>query len=143
MANIKDSASIAAKWQRRASTAQTEYEEGVRNPRADWATETAKAESNFEQGVQSAIQRKAFGKGVRKAGTEKWQRNAIEKGPTRFSSGVSAAVNEYEEGFAPFRATIAALNLPPRGPKGDPKNVQRVAVIAAALHKKKLELEGQ
>lgn len=143
MAAIKDSSVIAAKWKRRASTAGAEYEEGVRNPRKDWATETANAEKAYEEGLANSIQRKAFGKGVKKAGTSKWQDAAIEKGPRRFTEGVNLAENSYEEGFAPFRATIANLTLPPRGPKGDPKNINRVAAVASALHKKKLELEGR
>lgn len=143
MAKIKDTARIAAKWKRRAESAGPEYEEGVRNPRADWATQTAAAESNYEQGVQASISRKAFGKGVRKAGTEKWQKNALEKGPSRFATGVALAQDNYETGFAPFQATIASLQLPPRGPKGDPKNIARVAAIAKALHAKKLELAGR
>lgn len=143
MAAIKDSASIAAKWKRRASTAAGEYEEGVRNPRKDWATETAKAERAYEEGLANSIARKAFGKGVKKAGTSKWQDAAIEKGPARFTQGVNLAENAFEEGFAPFRATIANTTLPPRGPKGDPKNIRRVEVIAKALHDKKIELEGR
>ncbi len=57
--------------------------------------------------------------------------------------GAVATVAAYEEGFAPFRTTIANLTLPPRGPKGDPKNINRVSAVASALHKKKLELEGR
>jgi len=143
MAKIKDTSTIAEKWQRRAGSAGTEYEEGVRNPRADWATETAKAESNYEQGVQAGIQRKSFGKGVKKAGTDTWQKNSISKGPQRYSQGVALAGDKYAEGFAPFAQVIGATNLPARGPKGDPKNIQRVATMAKALHDKKIELEGR
>jgi DNA-binding transcriptional MocR family regulator len=143
MAAIKETARIADKWERRAGNAQAEYEEGVRNPRKDWAAATASAEKAFEQGIQQSIQRKAFGKGVRKAGTAKWQENAVEKGPVRFAQGVSLAKGSYEEGFAPFRQTISNLTLPARGAKGDPKNINRVAAVAKALHDKKLELEGR
>lgn len=143
MAKIKALDKIADKWTRVAGAAGAEYEEGVRNPRADWATETQKAETNYEQGVQASISRKAFGKGVKSAGTDKWQRNAIEKGPIRFTQGVQLSKKAYEDGFSPFRETIAALKLPPRGPKGDPKNILRVAAVAKALHDRKLQLEGQ
>jgi len=142
MANIKSLDRISSKWKRVASGAQTEYEEGVKNPRTDWADATAKSETAYEQGIQSAIGRKAFGKGVHRAGTEKWQRAAIEKGPQRFAQGVSLAENEYEAGFAPYREVISRLTLPPRGAKGDPKNIQRVAAIAKALHDEKLKREG-
>lgn len=142
MANIKSLDRIKSKWKRVASAAQTEYEEGVKNPRADWADAASKAETAYEQGIQTAIGRKAFGKGVRNAGTAKWQQNAIEKGPQRFSQGVSLAEDAYETGFAPYREVISRLALPARGAKGDPKNVQRVAAIAKALHDEKLKRAG-
>jgi len=142
MANIKSLDRISGKWKRVASGAQAEYEEGVRNPRADWADQTKKAESAYEQGIQAAIGRKAFGKGVTQAGTAKWQTNAIEKGPQRFSQGVALAEQAYETGFAPYREVISRLTLPARGPKGDPKNIQRVTTVAKALHDEKLKRAG-
>ncbi len=142
MPAIKSMDRISAKWTANAASGTGAYEDGVRNPRKDWATETKAAEQNYEQGVTKAMSRKAFGKGVTSAGTQKWQRNSIEKGPSRWASGISLAKAEYEKGFGPFRDIIEKTVLPPRGPKGDPKNIQRVAVLAAALHKGKLDRLG-
>jgi hypothetical protein len=139
---IKDMAKISAKWKRVTSAATQEYTEGIQNPRTDWAVETAKAEAAYEKGIQASIGRKSFGKGVRAAGTEKWKSNAIEKGPMRFSQGVGLGAASYEKGFAPFREIIANTNLPARGPKGDPSNINRVAVMAKAMHDKKLSQLG-
>ena len=80
--------------------------------------------------------------GKLKRGTDKWKKMASTKGPSRFAEGVMVAKPDYEKGFAPFAEEIAKTELPPRGPKGDPANIQRVAAIAAALHKKKMELLG-
>jgi len=66
------------------------YEEGVRNPRRDWKTETMAAEKNYEEGVTAAIKRKAFGKGVSKAGTEHQQSQTI-KNINRWSEGIEGA----------------------------------------------------
>jgi DNA-binding transcriptional MocR family regulator len=143
MAEIKSLSRAAAKWLRRAGSAGLEYEEGVKNPAKDWQTNTSQAEKAYEQGVQASIQRKSFGKGVKNAGTEKWQTNAIAKGVPRYTAGVALAEANYETGFAPYREVIAALNLPPRGPKGDPNNIRRVAMISEALHKKRLELQSK
>lgn len=143
MAEIKSAGAAADKWGRRTSTAGPEYEEGVRNPRKDWAEQTGKAEKNYEAGVQAAIQRKSFGKGVANTGTSGWQAAALAKGPGRFAQGVSGAIDKYRAGFQPFQETIANLALPARGPKGDPNNINRVSVIASALHKKKIELQGK
>jgi hypothetical protein len=143
MAKIKDASTINEKWKRRAGNAQQEYTEGVQNPRADWASQTSAAEKSYEQGVQAAIGRKSFGKGVRKTGTEGWQRAALTKGPSRFSQGVTDSGDAYASGFAPYQQVIASTQLPERGPKGDPKNINRVSTMAKALHQKKLELQGR
>ncbi len=138
MAEIKSLDRIGSKWKRVASGAGAEYEEGVKNPKRDWAQSTVAAEPAYVQGIQASIARKGFSKGVAKAGTDKWQRNAIEKGPARFSQGVELGQDAYEKGFAPFREVIARTTLPARGAKGDPKNIQRVAVMAKALHDAKI-----
>lgn len=138
MANIKALDRINAKWQRVTAAAGAEYEEGVRNPSADWKTETLKQNAAYKAGVQKSISLDSFAKGVEHAGTAKWQKNAIEKGPARFAQGVSLAVDAYSTGFAPYRQVISSLTLPPRGPKGDTSNINRVAVVAKALHDKKL-----
>jgi hypothetical protein len=139
MANIKSLDRISAKWVRVAGVSQEEYKQGVENPRADWATQTAIAETNYELGVQKAIQSKRFGAGVKKAGTAKWKEHTLAKGPARWSEGIGLSANAYEEGFSPYANVIKNLNLPPRGPKGDPKNIQRVAAVANALHQEKIK----
>lgn len=131
-------ANSADKWARKASASTQDYTEGVANPRVPWAQATQAAAANQAAGVQAAIQRKAFEKGVARAGDEKWKRKAEGVGSSRFSQGVQAGVNDYQQGVAPYLQTIESTTLPPRGPKGDPRNIQRVAAIADALRKKKL-----
>lgn len=143
MATVKALDRISAKWLRQSQGAQTEYVEGVKNPRKSWATETAKAERVYEQGVTAAIGRKAFGKGVRAAGDSKWQDNAVEKGPARWAEGIRLAETTYQKGFAPYHDALEKITLPDRGPKGDPKNIDRVRLIAETLHKTKIERGGR
>jgi len=138
MPAVKPLDRISAKWRRVASVSQPEYEAGIANPRSDWKTATIKATPAYEAGVQAAIQQKRFQAGVEAAGTSKWQRNALEKGPARWAEGINLSGDAFEAGFAPFRAVIERTVLPPRGPKGSPQNIQRVAVIANALHKEKM-----
>lgn len=142
MPAVKSLDRISKKWARVAQASQAEYEEGVRNPRKNWAEETAAAEGRYEQGIQKSITDKRFGKGVRKAGQEKWQRNSVEKGVSRWADGIRLSTDNYESGFAPYRTVIENVKLPERGPKGDPKNIQRVAAIATALHAEKLKRQG-
>ena len=125
-----------AKWKTKVAIAGPDYVDGVTNPKADWQTETSKAEGSYEQGVQKAIAEKRFGKGVSRAGTAKWQRGAIEKGPARWTSGVALAEDEYRSSMGEVISTIEATALPPRGPKGDPKNYDRTRILGTALHTK-------
>ncbi len=116
----------------------TQYKQGVENPLRDWEENAIAAEDTYKRGVTEAASKGMYGKGVRKAGTRKWQKGASQKGPTRFSEGVMLSKDAYKAGFAPYAEEIARTELPPRGPKGDPANIQRVAVIAKALRERKL-----
>lgn len=123
-----------AKWKSKVAAAGPDYLDGVTNPKADWQTETSKAEGSYEQGVQRAIANKLFGKGVSKAGTAKWQKGATEKGPMRWTSGVAMAEDEYRSGMGEVIQVIEGTALPPRGPKGDPKNYDRTRILGTKLH---------
>lgn len=129
---------VASKWGTNTSNATPFYTEGVQNPRAPWAASTIAGAANQAAGVQKAIAEKRFEKGVQKAGDNKWRQGAIDKGSARFAQGVQAGQGSYEQNVAPFLSTIESTSLPPRYPKGDPRNIDRVKAIADALRKKKL-----
>lgn len=142
MPQVKSLDRISNKWSNASAAAVGEYEYGVKNPKSDWAKATSDAENNYKAAVQKAANEGRFGKGVRKAGTQKWQENTLSKGINRWSEGISKSKSAYEKGFAPYRETIINTKLSPRGPKGDPNNIKRVAEMAQALHKRKLELKS-
>lgn len=133
MPKIKDLSRIADKWTTVTPQRQDSYVEGVQNPREDWKSATLAASARHTAAVQKSLTEKSFDKGVSKAGTSKWQKNAIEKGPSRWAQGVELGKDNYAKGFAPYAQIIANTSLPPRGPKGDPSNINRVAVMAKAL----------
>lgn len=138
MAKIRSISDIADKYARVTPARSVDYSDGVKAPKIDWKTATLEAEENWGAGVTAAIGAKSFGRGVSRAGTEKWQRKAVEVGVPRWGPGVMAARPDYEAGFAPYVDVIRATTLPPRGPKGDPRNIERVTKIAMALHAKKV-----
>lgn len=137
---IKSIASIAEKWERVTPLRSQDYIEGVRTTRKDWEAETLAAAENYAIGVTQAIAENRFERGVAKSGTEKWRRNTVEKGGTRWGQGVRLGGAEYARGFAPYRDELEAIDLPPRGPRGDPRNIERVRVIAERLHALKLRI---
>jgi hypothetical protein len=139
MPKIKSAAEIAEKYGRVTPARASDFEAGVKAPLENWEEKTRAAESSYELGVQTAIGNKSFGKGVTSAGNAKWQRKAIEVGVGRWGTGVRAGQPDYQKGFEPFRGVIEATALPPRFPKGDPRNLDRVNVLAKALHDAKIK----
>jgi len=138
MVVIKSADEIADKWSRVTPGRREDYEKGVRSPKRDWATNAKAAEPRYVEGVTAAAQAGRYGKGVDKAGTEKWKKKAIDLGVKRWGPGVTAAKDDYKSGFAPYRDVIEGLTLPEKYPKGDPRNIDRVAAIAKALHEAKV-----
>lgn len=134
MAEIKDLSKIRDKYARVAPTRVQDFQDGVKNPRRSWEQATREASDSYAQGVQQAIADNRFETGVAQAGDEKWNRKTLEVGVPRWAPGVQAGLQDYERGFAPYHAVIARTVLPPRGPKGSPNNIARVAAIADALH---------
>ena len=135
---IKSPDLIAKKFATRGAAAGADYAAGVATPRQDWAQATEASSNTWGAGVQQAISNGSFSKGVAKAGTPKWQRKAAGVGAQRYGPGVQAAQGDYATGVAPYLDVLRNLTLPPRNPKGDPGNIQRVAVVAAALRARKL-----
>ncbi len=133
MPKVKPLADIAAKFVRRASTAGEEYRQGIQRV-GDWQQSTAAAADNYESGIQAAIANERFQKGVSKVSNEEWRSKAIAKGGANYGSGVRLAEKDFADGYAPYRAIVENVTLPPRGPKGSPENYERVRMIGEAQH---------
>lgn len=142
MAWIRSVDQIATKWAEVTPMRSADYAAGVAAPRRSWAAATKAAEKSYEEGVAKSIVKKAFGKGVTKAGDEKWTRKATTRGVANWGPGVAEAKGDYAAGFAPYQAAIAACVLPPRYARRDPRNMLRVKAIVDALVAKKESLGG-
>ena len=143
MAFIRSIDSIAKKWAEVTPMRQGDYAAGIDNPRRSWATATSEAEKSYEDGVAKSIAKKRFGKGVKKAGDQKWHRKASVNGVRNWGPGVQEAQGDYAAGFGPYRDAIEAVKLSPRYSRRDPRNLQRVSDVVAALVAKKESLEGK
>lgn len=143
MAQIKSIEQIAKKWAEVTPMRSSDYAEGIKNPRRSWATATANAEGAWRDGVTKAMSARSFPAGVKRAGDEKWQRKASVEGVERWGPGVAGAEGDYSAGFAPYQAAIAAVVLPPRYARRDPRNMARVKAVVDALIAKKVQLMGR
>jgi hypothetical protein len=118
-------------------SATEDFVAGVQNPRTPWQEATVASAANQAAGIQQAITEKRFEKGVQKAGNSKWQSKTISKGTQRFAPGIQDAKSDYQTAMAPVLAKIESTTLPPRYPKGDPRNIARVSAIAQSLRQLK------
>lgn len=134
---VKPAGEIASKWARVSAQRDQDYKAGVSDTGVEWAKNAAAAEETYAAGVQEAIGRGAFEKGIARAGDEKWRRKTTEVGTQRWAPGIRAAEGDFEEGFAPFREALERVDLPPRAPRGDPRNLERVAAVARALSERR------
>ena len=143
MAFIRSIDSISKKWAEVTPMRANDYAAGIKNPRRSWKSATVNAEASYEDGVRQAIGRKAFGKGVSRVGDEKWSRKSLSRGVANWGPGVADAEGDYAAGFAPYREAIAAVKLPPRYARRDPRNIARVKAINDALIAKYLSIHGK
>lgn len=136
--NVKPLATVVNNYVTRAGAAGPAYTAGVQAPRQPWAATTAASATTWANGVSAAVTDGRFARGVNAAGDAKWSSQCINIGAARYPGGVAAGKNTYSAKISPYLTAIANLTLPPRLPKGDPANLQRVAAIDAALRALKL-----
>ena len=131
----KNASTAALKWAQRAGSAGSDYESGVMNTDKDQAARAIAAKALYQQGVTEAISRGAYEKGLQKSGKSGWQQGVQEKGVSNFSTGVMApsAQSSYASESGKYDSARNAAASAPRGPKGSPANLQRVALVANAL----------
>jgi len=107
-----------------------------------WQRNTVAARDNYGMAISAAGIKDRFAKGVAKAGAAKFAREIRDVARDRFAPGVAAAAVDYKAGVEPFFATLSALTLSSRKPRGDPANYKRVEEVGKALNAKRLALLG-
>lgn len=135
---VKDAAASAAKFVARAQAAGPAYTAGVQNSGDAWQANSVAANASYGAGVQAAISGNRYTKGIQKAGANKYVSRASGVGASRYPTGVAAAGPNWQAGVQPYFDVLQGLQLPPKAPRGDPGNIQRVATVASALRAKKV-----
>lgn len=138
--DVKDATVSAGKWRSRAGAAATDYQEGAIAAAQRWQQSTVASAQNFQQAISAAGMMERFRRGVQRAGAEKFSRKISSVGAGRFSPGVAAAESDYQSGVSPYLDTIRGLTLPPRRPRGDPTNIERVRSVTQALNARRLAM---
>ena len=123
-----------SKWITRARVAGPDYAAGVAAPKRPWAESAAAAADTYHQAVSSPDSKTLFQRGIRKAGNERWQRMATEKGVARFADGVEKSEPYMRQAMGEVLSQIEAVTLKGRGPRGSAGNYDRVKQIGDKLH---------
>ena len=118
--------------------AQRKYKENVFNPKRPWKEAALAASELQKQAMTDALSRDAVRKGIEKVAADKQKNRASTLGPSRFSTGAAAGLEEFGSEMSKVLSTIAAVELSPRGPKGSPDNYKRSESVGAALHAAKI-----
>lgn len=131
---MKNAGSAVVKWQGRASAAAGDYAEGAASTSKDQATAAIAAKSVYQQALTESFGRDAFAKGLAKSGKSGWLKGVQEKGMQNYGTGVGSdsARSKYASESAKYDSARGAAGSLPRGPKGSPQNLQRVAAVANA-----------
>jgi hypothetical protein len=137
---VPTAAEAAKKWAEVTPGRQGYYEAGAKGAGSTWEANAIAASKAFKAGISAGNIEQMFAGGIKRAGAAKYQRKITDVGASRFSSGVAASVQDMQAGVEPFLATIASITLPQRAPRGSTQNLQRVALVADALNKKRLAL---
>lgn len=139
---IKPIEATKDKWVDNAGRAAELFATNTEAAAEDWAKNTGAASDNFYSAITQPGIKERFKRGVARAGAAKFARKVRDVGRDRFAPGITFGAEDYKVGAEPYFATIAALTLSPRKPKGDPANYKRVEEVGKALNAKRLALLG-
>jgi hypothetical protein len=139
---VKSADTSATKWVENAGRADVAYATEAVAAAGTWETNTKASKENYHKAITASGITDRFAGGVAKAGAGKYARKIVDVAKDRFGPGITAAKVDYTQNVAPFLATIAGLSLTPRGPRGDPKNYDRVTQVGKALSAKRLAQLG-
>lgn len=128
----------ANKFKTRGQAAATDYAEGVRGAGPKWQAATEGSADNYNAGVQAAIADNRFQRGVSRAGAAGYESKATGVGAQRFPQGIASAGPDWQRGFAPIAQAMDGVTPPPRRPRGDPSNIDRVRVFNEAARRAKI-----
>jgi len=136
----KSASTSATKWAQRAGAAASDFAEGARTTTKDQAQSAIAAFELYKQGLTESFAKGRFAKGLNKSGKAGWLKGITEKGESNYMTGVTTegAKSKYATESARFDGARNAAASMPRGSKGSPANLARVAAVANAQHAVKI-----
>jgi hypothetical protein len=98
-AAIPSATDVVAKWQQRASAAQSDYAAGVQNTDKDPTQLAIAAGPRYLQRVTESFNNGKWANGLRRVGKSGWQAAVAAKGVNNFVTGINAATDKATASF--------------------------------------------
>ena len=136
--DVKSLAATQRKWGEVTPARSQEYATNAAASGPRWEQGALAAAPNYGAAVRAGNIEARLSAGIRRAGAAKYARKIRDVGAGRFGTGVSAAVQDFGAAVGPYLQAIASVDLPPRRPRGDPGNYQRVNAVGTTLHQRRL-----
>lgn len=135
---VKTSEVARDKWVEETPRRSTYYEKETPAAGSRWEANATEAAPQFKAAVTAPGIELRYVGGIKRVKAAKFIRKVTQVGVARFGPGVTAAKEDYHTGVDPYIKELAVVDVPPRKPRGDPGNLDRVKAIFEALHKKRL-----
>ena len=122
-----------AKFIERAGSAAGLYRSGSEQTTKDQSARAIGAKAIYQAALTASFSRDAFAKGLQKSGKAGWLSGVVQKGADRYAPGIAVSGSKYATNSGRFDGARQAADNLPRGVKGSPTNLARVAAVVNAL----------
>lgn len=132
MVKVKSASAIADAYNRAIGAVGPAYQAGIQAA-VGWQEAAISAQSLYEDKMRDATVLARRATQLAKVSNEEWKQKALQKGASRIGPGMEASKDKRTRNFEPFRTALEGVQLPAR--TADPvTNVQnRVIPIVMAL----------
>lgn len=132
---VKSESEIKKNYEDATTLVPGRYEAGVRG--AEWQAPSVAGQALYVAQMSSPDILARREKGIRTISDAQWQSDAITKGKGIIGARMKAASDKQVSGFAPYRAVLESITLPPRSADGMTNLMNRAGPIVSALENKK------
>jgi len=127
----KSASMVAEKYSTRSAGASGDYVKGAQETTKDQAAAAIAAFEITKQATIAALNEGRQVKGLQKSGKGGWLKGVVDVGGGRYAEGVGQAGPSYAAESGRFDSARASSASMPRGLKGSPQNLAKVAKVVS------------
>lgn len=131
---VRDINAASKRFVRNASAGVSDYKANVAQSGPAWQSGAQAGIDNWAAGTQEAISTGRYGRAIRNTDPSYVAQRAASIGADRYVGGVTAGAQNWIDGSKPYQDGVAAMSLPPKGPRGAAQNFERARQVAQRQH---------